>query len=189
MPNFCPSCGAKVDEGYKFCLSCGAKLQLESTNELSKPEEQVAPAPPPQQPNSQESITPATQPRRLNKILLMSLIAIIAVIIIIVVIVFMFTGGGVIDNRFVGEWEQSDGGVMTIDWTFKSDGSMEIMGMDLASWNVKGNQLCFKTNEFWDEFMPEGTLDEVCYNFEFSNGGNTVTLSINGSENFILTKK
>jgi len=189
MPNFCPSCGAKVDEGYKFCLSCGAKLQTESTNEPSNPEEQIVPEPPTQQPDSQDSITQATQPRKSNKILLMSLIAIIAVIIIIVVIVFMFTGGGVIDNRFVGEWEQSDGEVMTIDWTFKSDGSLEIMGMDLASWNVKGNQLCFKTNEFWDEFMQEGPLDEVCYNFEFSAGGNTVALSIEGSENFILIKK
>ena len=189
MPNYCPSCGANLDESYKFCLSCGVKLDISGSNNKKDTNRNEEPSNAPAAPNSQENIAPSTQSRKSNKVLLMTIIAIIAILIIIVVVVFVFNGDGVIDSRFIGEWEQTDGEFMKIDWTFKSDGSLEIMSMDLASWIVKGNQLCFNTNEFWDDFMPEGSLDEVCYDFEFSNGGNTVTLSIDGSENTILNRK
>lgn len=176
MSNYCPSCGAKVDEGYKFCLSCGAQLYPDDAKD-SKTSDEL---------NNQ---VPPSQPRKSNKILLIALIAIIAIIIIIVVVLLL--GGGVIDSRFIGEWEQNDSGMMTIDWNFNSDGSLGIMGMNFATWSVKNNKLCFKVkdNEFWSDFIPEGSLDEVCYNFEFSDGGNTVSLSIDGSENFVLIKK
>ncbi len=186
MPNFCPSCGTKSEEGYKFCLSCGAKLQPENIDDSNKPEEKVAPAPPQQQPTAQESVTPVVKPRKSNKALYYSLIAIIAVIIIIIVIVIMFSGGGLfnnIDNRFVGEWEQDDE-LMPISWNFKDDGSFEMMDLQFGKWSVHGNQLCITPNSQWDDFSTE-----VCYNFEFSDSGNTVTLSIDGSETFVLIKK
>jgi hypothetical protein len=185
MPNFCPSCGAKVDEGYKFCLSCGAKLQSEDTLDSKTSNENNTQEHGQQFPPAQQGYTPPTGQKKLNKNLLIVLIAIIVVI----VVVIMLTGGG-IDSRFVGEWEQTGGGLMTIDWTFNNDGSLEIMGMDLAKWSVNGNKLCFETtNDFWDDYMMEGSFDEVCYDFEFSDGGNTVYLSIDGSENLVLTKK
>lgn len=187
MPNFCPGCGAKLNEGYKYCLSCGAQLQTEDTTNQDIPNQQDAQVPPTQQPISQEGYTQPSQPRKSKKILFISLIAIIAIIIIVIVVI-IFSGGGYRDNRFVGEWEQSEDGMMSISWVFGSDGSLEIMGMDIATWSVKSDMLCLKTNEFWGEFMPEGSLDEVCYNFEFSDGGNIVTLSQNGSEYATLTK-
>jgi hypothetical protein len=120
----------------------------------------------------------------------MTFIAIIAIIIVIAIVFIVFLGGG-IDSRFVGVWEQSDNGFMPFDWTFNSDGSLEIMGMNFANWNVKGNQICLKMkdNELWGEYIPEGSLDEVCYDYEFSNGGNTVSLSLDGSDFIVLTKK
>jgi hypothetical protein len=187
MPNFCPSCGAKVEEGYKFCLSCGAQLQNADTPPSNMPKDQEPPVTQPQQP-MQAGITPAMQPKKSNKILFISIIAII-VIVIIAVVIFMLLGGGVIDSRFVGEWEQYDIEFMTMDWNFKNDGSLEIMGMDLATWSVKGNRLCISYDDLWGEYIPEGSLDEVCYNFEFSDGGNTLTLSLDESEYIVLTKK
>ena len=185
MPEYCPSCGAKVDEGYKFCLSCGAQLHSEDTKDSETSIDQNSKVLSPQQPIKQGG---NTQPRKPNKVLFIALIAVIAIIIIVVV--YLFTGGGVIDARFVGEWQQNDD-FMQINWNFNSDGSLEMMGMNFANWSVKNNQLCFKikNDEFWNEFIPEGSLDEVCYDFEFSDGGNTVYLSIDGSENFVLTKK
>jgi len=188
MPNFCPSCGAKVDEGYKFCLSCGAKLQSEDTLDSKTSNENNTQEANTKVPSPQESYTPPSGQKKSNKNLLIVLIAIIAIIMVIVIVIMLT--GGVIDSRFVGEWEQTDGGLMTIDWTFNSDGSLEIMGMNIAKWSVNGDKLCFETtNDFLDDYMMEGSFDEVCYDFEFSDGGNTVYLSINGSENLVLTKK
>ncbi|UCF49739.1 MAG: zinc-ribbon domain-containing protein [Thermoplasmatales archaeon] len=187
MPNFCPSCGTKVEEGNKFCLSCGIQLQNTDTPPSNKPNSQEPPATQ-QQPLEQSGITPAIQPKKSKNILFVSIIAIIAIV-IIAVLVFIFLSGGVLDSRFVGEWEQYDAEFMTFDWNFKNDGSLEIMGMDLATWSVKNNQLCISYDELWEEYIPEGSLDEVCYNFEFSDGGNTLTLSLNGSEFTVLTKK
>jgi hypothetical protein len=179
MSNFCPSCGTKVEEGNKFCLKCGAQLQ---TEEASKPENG---------PNEPIQQVPPTQ-KKSNKNLLIVLVAIIAIIIVIVLII-MFTGGG-IDNRFVGEWEISSEGVEMFYWIFNSDGSltMTVAGfdMDIASWSVRGNQLCLNMieNNLWGDYLPEGSEGEICYDFIFSNGDNTVSLSIAGSENFVLIK-
>lgn len=193
MPNFCPSCGTKVEEGYKFCLSCGAQLQNTDTPPSNIPNSQEPPATQ-QQPLEQSGITPAMQPKKSNKILLISIIAIIAII-IIAVVVFIFLNRGVIDNRFVGEWEISTGGVDVLNWIFNSDGTLTMtvtdFNMDIATWSVKSNQLCLNMveNEIWGDFLPEGYEDEICYDFVFSNGDNTVSLSVEGSENFVLTKK
>jgi len=180
MPNYCTSCGAKVEQKHQFCLNCGEKLLSENNNTSSSI---------PKPPKAEGNNTTAIQPKKSNKIFLISLIAIIAVIIIIIVIVLLYIGRGVIDNRFIGEWEQYDEGYMSLDWNFKNDGSLELNSMNLASWSVKGDQLCIKTNELWDQYLPEETFDEICYNFKFSNNGNTLTLSINGSEYSILIKK
>jgi len=193
MPNFCPTCVAKVDEGYKFCVNCGAQLQTENNTEPIKSEEKDS-AIPPQQPISKEGYTQPSQPIKSKKFLLIALIAIIAITIIVAVVLILLTGG-VIDNRFVGEWGISDGEFDTLNWFFESDGSVKIIGsgvdIDFATWSVKGSKLCLKMkeNEILGEYIPEEFLDEVCYNFEFSDSGNTVSLSLDGSENLVLTKK
>ena len=187
MPNFCPSCGAKVEEGNKFCLSCGAQLNSEDYTGTNTSGEQDY-----EEPFSQQSNIPPSQSKS-NKNLFIALIAIVAIIVVIVIVI-MFTGGG-IDNRFVGEWEISSEGIEMFYWIFNSDGSltMTVAGfdMDIASWSVRGNQLCLKMleNDLWGNYLPEGSEGEICYDFVFSNGDNTVALSIAGSENFVLTKK
>jgi hypothetical protein len=191
MPNFCPSCGAKVDEGYKFCLSCGAKLQSEAatnpeTSNKNTTHESIS-----QEPTTQQSTPPGQ--KKSNKNLLIVLISII-VLIVVIVIVIMFTGSG-LDSRFIGEWEISSEGSEFFNWVFSSDGSVKMTGVGLdiefATWNVEGNRLCFKMkeNEIWGDYLPEAYEDVICYDFVFSNGDNTVSLSIGGSENFVLTKK
>jgi len=191
MPIFCSTCGIKVDDGYKFCLSCGAQLQTEENTEPIKSEEKDITIPS-QKPISIEGYTQPSQPIKSKKFLFITLIAIIAII-IIVAVVLIFITGGVIDHRFVGEWGISDSDFETFNWYFESDGSLKITGLgadiDFATWNVKGSKLCLKMkeNEIMGEYIPEGFLDEVCYDFEFSDGGNTVSLSLDGSENLVLT--
>ena len=181
MPNYCPSCGAKVDEGYKFCLSCEAKLETENTpNPENSPEEPI-----------QQGTMPPAQ-NKSNKNLLFGLIAIIVIVVVIAVIIIIT--GGSLDGRFIGEWEISSDGFETFNWVFESDGTLKMTGMgmniDIASWSVRGGQLCLnmKENELFGDFLPEQYVDEICYDFEFSNGENTLTLSIDGSENLVLYK-
>lgn len=59
-----------------------------------------------------------------------------------------------------------------------------MMGMDVGTWSVSGNQLCIDPSLQWGE-----SSIKVCYNFEFSNNGNTLTLILAGQEYTILTKK
>jgi len=191
MPNFCPSCGTKVDEGNKFCLRCGSELNSENAENSESSNENVSQQSSQQVPPTQPQNIPPVQ-KKSNKNLLIALIAIIAIVVIVIVIIF--SSGG-LDNRFIGEWEISTGGVDVFNWIFNSDGTLTMtvsdFDIDIASWSVRGNQLCLnmKENELWGDYLPEGYEDEICYDFVFSNGDNTVSLSIEGSENFVLTKK
>jgi hypothetical protein len=190
MSNFCPSCGAKVEEGNKFCLRCGAQLNPENISDSGDSNENISQQPSQQDPQTQPPITPSGQ-KKSNKNLLIALIAIIAIIVIVIVIIFSSRG---LDSRFIGEWEIVSDGFDTFNWIFNGDGSVKMKGMgvdiDFATWSVSGNQICLKMleNDIWGSYLPEGYENEICYDFEFSNGGNTVYLSIEGSENFILTK-
>ena len=92
------------------------------------------------------------------------------------------------DEGFRNKWEQYDEGLASFEWTFNGDGSLEIMGFEIGSWSVKDNKVCLRADEVW-EYIPQGSSDEICYNFEFSDGGNTLTLSIEGSDLTVLTKK
>jgi hypothetical protein len=187
MTNFCPSCGAKVDEVHKFCLSCGANLESGNASNPDKPEEKINQESYPPPTPTQQGYVPPNQPKS-KKNMFIALIAII-IIVIIIVVIFKFLGGGVLDNRFVGDWEQYDDGFTSLDWTFNGDGSLEIMGLEIGSWSVEGDKVCLRADEVWDEFIPQGSVDKICYDFEFSDSGNTLTLSIDDGDFTVLTKK
>jgi len=177
MPKNCSSCGAEVKEGFKFCLSCGAQLQAEAA-QLPP----AAPVPPPQNISQTQTYAPM-QPKKTNMKLIGILIAVIAAVVIVALVVFLFIGGGATDSRFVGEWEQfSD--YISVTWDFKSGGSLEIMDIEAGTWSVSGDKLCVNPSSQWG-----GSSGEMCYNFEFSDNGNTLTLTIAGVESAVLTKK
>ena len=112
-------------------------------------------------------------PRKSNKGLLIAIIAIVIVIVVVVLAVVLLMGGGT-DSRFVGEWES-----MGVTYNFKSDGTLEVMGIEMATWSVSGDQICleFSIGSQWAELVgeeaPEG---KQCEDYEFSDGGNTLTI-------------
>ena len=179
MSKYCPSCGTEVKEGYKFCLSCGVQLKDAS----AQPPPVQTQAPPPQEAGQPQTYVPM-QPKKTNMKFIGMLIAIIVIIIVVVAVVLLFLGGGgATDSRFVGEWEQfSD--YTTVTWEFKSGGDLNIMSIKMGSWSVSGDKLCITPSSEWG-----GSTAQVCYNFEFSNDGNTMTLSLAGVEYTTLTKK
>ena len=180
MPSYCPSCGAVVKEGSNFCLSCGAKLQKDDTVQTQQPTQ--SPATQQQIYTQPQPITPM-QPKKTNMKIIVGIIAIIVVVIVVALVIILFIGGGATDSRFVGEWEQFND-YISVTWNFKSGGSLEIMDIGAGTWSVNGDKLCINPSSQYG-----GMTGEMCYNFEFSNDGNTLTLTLVGIETAILTKK
>ena len=192
MGKYCPGCGSEIKEGSKFCQNCGAQIQIETISstfedQVAQPPRQQVPVqtpppslvPPPQQQTGQTQAYAPMPPKKSNNKLIATIVAIVVVVVIIGIIYFLFLGSGS-DSRFVGEWEQ-ESGYITVPWIFKSDGSFEFMGIE-GNWRVSGDQLCIET--VWEEISGE-----MCYDYVFSDNGNTLTLTYNGAEYAVLTKK
>ncbi len=125
--------------------------------------------------------------RKSNKGLIIAIIAIVVVIIVVVLAVVLLLGGS--DSRFVGEWEQDSGYGMAVTWNFKSDGKLEVMGMEVGTWSVSGDELCLEFGSEWAELAGGDPSDlKQCVDYEFSDGGNTLTLTQDGVP-VVLTKK
>jgi hypothetical protein len=99
-----------------------------------------------------------------------AIFATIIVLITIVIIIIFLLGS----NNFVGTWkiientnnQSSVGETMT----FHSDGRLTQSGSsDSATWKVENNKFCI--------FTPE-TDAPMCFDYEFSNGDNQLTLSM-----------
>ena len=129
-----------------------------------------------------QPITPM-QPKKTNMKIIMGIIAIIVVVIVVALVIILFVGGGATDSRFVGEWEQFED-YISITWNFKSGGSLEIMDIEAGTWSVSGDKLCINPSSQYG-----GMSAEMCYNFKFSDDGNTLTLTLAGVETAVLTKK
>ncbi len=191
MTKFCTKCGAPLAEGIKFCTSCGAGIEQPST-----PAETT-------QPTSEQptGYTPMPSPNKSNMKIIAAILTVIIAIVIVLVVVFVFLdvdlngdnngSGGTADSRFVGEWEYSSGGV-TGSYNFKSDGKLAIsmsgVGLgDIGTWSVSGDQLCIEFSSEWAELAGGEGLNQ-CIDYEFSDGGNTLTLTETGGSPVVLTK-
>jgi len=70
--NYCPKCGAKINEKARFCISCGTNFEGNMV--------------------STQGLTPTIQsPRKLNNTIIALIAIIIAVIIVVVVVVVLFS--------------------------------------------------------------------------------------------------
>jgi hypothetical protein len=198
MSNFCTSCGAKVEEGYKFCLSCGAQIQPESTTELNIFEGNasqtlstgITSSESPQQPLSQQEHTPTIKSGKSNKKLVIGIIVFFAIIIVIAIVIFILSGGAT-DSRFVGEWIITNGDETFGSMIFEGNGDWKIsyMGtsMKIGTWRVQGDNLCFEATNFPEGIYPS-QIGTQCYQYEFTNNKNTLTLYGPEEAAMILTK-
>jgi hypothetical protein len=195
MAKFCTKCGAPLAEEGKFCTSCGASIEKSST-----PAEPNHPAP-----SQPTNMTPIPPKPKSNMKIIGAVIAVVIAVVIILAVVFLFldinlggsngdnngSSGGSADTRFVGTWDYSSGGI-TGSYIFKSDGTLAIsmsgveLG-DVGTWSVNGNQLCIEFNSQWSELAGGEDLNQ-CITYQFSDGGNTLTLTESGSAPIVLTK-
>jgi hypothetical protein len=177
MSKYCPYCGVELREGAKFCSACGKKIGEQ-------------PATDGQSPSQQQRFTRPSSPQKSKKKKIIGIsVIIIAIVILLLILFFLFGWSGSFsgaDSRFVGEWVQDIGLGATVDWKFNNDKTLQTGSFggamyNVGTWDVKGDQLCLYNNA-------------VCYTYEFSNNGNTLTLNIFGEGfgyplNVVLTKK
>ena len=195
MSKYCPKCGAEVTEGVKFCGSCGAKFEGEPWTIPEPMPAAPIPPPPPQpqyvQPPPQPQGYAPMPPKKSNAKLLGAVIAIIVIVAVVCVVLFFVLGGS--GGALVGTWENEVGG-MTTRMKLNGDNSVEMsieMGgqstpfAKVGTWKEEGGQLCLTTTSS-EMGVSEGTQ---CYDYELSNGSNTLTLTYEGQGTTTWTKK
>jgi hypothetical protein len=174
MPKFCIKCGNQLPDGVKFCPKCGTSIQQPSTQPTTAP---IPPSSPEYQYQQTPIHTPTSTKSRFNKKLIFSLIAFVIIVIVVLVVVFVFLGSGA-DSRFVGDWEDNFG----TTYSFKTDKSLHVLGIKVSTWDIKGDQICFTpvSGSSWG-------IGEQCIQYEFTNNGNTLTMTMQGVP-IVLTK-
>jgi len=198
MVKYCTFCGKEIKEGAKFCQQCGKKLKPEATEktEINKPIQQTqSPATPqpsqqtPPQMTPQPTSTPM-QPKKSKKGLIIGLVAVVAVVVVLLIVVLILFGGGITggnESDFYGTWESNVAGIWTYEMVFNSDKTLEygLSGYtaEIGTWSVNNEKLVFTINMIGSEFSSGE------YNYEFSDGGNTLTLKIGNVDNWVFTKK
>ncbi len=174
MPIYCPHCGAEHIDGSKFCSVCGKKVKQHPENKKN-PEQQEEERNP--------AFVPLPASKKPRKKLIIGIAAIIVAVVFLVILVLYFQGGtnpfNGPDSRFIGEWEQNNIGSPSL-WKFNSDSTVEKESSsgqmnNAGTWTVKNTQLCLNNT--------------LCYIFEFSNNGNTLTINRSGESDIVLTKK
>ena len=100
-----------------------------------------------------------------TKLLLGIIIAVVAIVIVLLV-VFLVVGGA--DSRFVGKWEDQYGPKLE----FCSDITFKIGGTEVGTFEVKGDQVCFKAKT-----RIEGTGWDDFWDFKFSDNGKALKLT------------
>ncbi len=133
---------------------------------------------------------PSGQPKKSNMKLFGIIAAVIAVVVVIAVVLIMVLGSGGFDSdeeNFVGTWEYSIM-EMSVEYKFNSDNTLEIGSMGYTSeagtWKVENGKLVLSMDSGMGQSIDAGT-----YDYNFSNNGNTLTLSMNGAEVMKFNKK
>jgi len=172
------SCGAKLEAGAKFCISCGATIKGKAT-----PPEQPQTQQPSTQPQQQQPVPVQTLKKPKTK-LIMLITAVVVIIVVLAVLFLVFLSDDT--SKFVGTWtiEYLHGRTdPDLEWTFYTNGTYksEQPGYPLIwiNFELSGDRFCTSSNEY---------TYYHCYDYEFSNGGNKLTLSARGEDSIILTK-
>jgi hypothetical protein len=213
MVKSCPICGAEIKEDYKFCLSCGYNLQtaepsIDKTAEMETPKTEPAPAPTqpvstapppppppppqPQQPPPQQTYQPPQtyEPtgKKSSPMKIIGILIAIIVIVVVVVIVLMMIGGA--GGPLVGEW-QADTFGYTYGMKLNGDHSLEMSYagspyVNVGEWEEKSGQICLT---MLSGYTGSGGLGSMCYDYELSQDGRTMTWSLSGMTAMTFTKK
>jgi hypothetical protein len=131
------------------------------------------------------------QPKKSKTGLIIAIIAVVAVVVVLLVVVFLFLGGGGLisgnESDFYGTWESTVGGIWTYEMVFNSDKTLEY-GLEgystkIGTWKVENNKLVLNIDIIGSEFSTGE------YDYEFSNGGNTLKIKVGGIDNWVFTKK
>jgi len=169
MVKHCPSCGVGLAEGAKFCLDCGAKV------------EEIPAAP--VQPQPQQTM-PIQAPKK-SKTKLIAVIAIIVVAIIVAAVLFLVVLQDD-TSKFIGTWdvEYLEGTTNpNLEWTFNQNGTLKSKQPGYnpiwSNYEISGGRMCLSSNEY---------TYYHCYDYEFSDGGNGLTLSAAGNTVIVLSK-
>lgn len=202
MPNFCSSCGAKIKGDHNFCLNCGAQIKNKKDtssfeDQVAQPQKQQAPDQtpptpilPPQQQTGQTQAYAPMPPKKSKTGLIVGIVVIVVILVVLLAVVFMFFGGGLSaedESDFYGTWQATIGDMLNYEMVFNSDNTLEygISGyvVDIGTWKVSNNKLVLTIAIPGSEFSS----DE--YDYEFSEGGNKLTIKINDIDDWIFTKK
>ena len=203
MTSICPICGNNITEGDYSCPNCGAIIKQQGSTSI-EPTYGGAPT----QHTQPMGYPSKAMPRKSNKMLITAIaIALIAIVAIIVIIFFILPQGDPSD--FVGTWDATGFGTSSQVWAFYEDGTVKMAStfepqmipsvsfvrddisdtLTVASvgtgsysssaqsgtYKIEGGKLCITASGM-----------TVCFNYDISNNGNTVTLT--GVYQFTLTK-
>ena len=177
MVKNCPNCGKEFPDNINFCAGCGVQLVVK----------QVAPIVTQPQTVQPPIQSPVVQYPKKSKIgLLVGLLVMVAVIIIVIVLLFFFVFQSDA-GQLVGAWdEEYQVGVSSSSaiWTFYDDGRVKIANDEYSSaiwrdYEVKGGMVCLSSDEY---------SYYHCYDYEFSEGGNKLTLSAADVNSIVLNK-
>ena len=177
MVKNCPNCGKEFPDNINFCDGCGVQLLVKQAAPIVTQPQTVQP--PVQSPVVQ-------YPKKSKKGLLVGLLVMIVVIVVVIVLLYFFvfqSNAG----QFVGAWdEEYQVGVTNSDstWTFSSDGRVKIENNYYSSviwfdYEVKGGMICTSSDEY---------SYYHCYDYTFTEGGNKLTLSVDGVNSIVLNK-
>jgi hypothetical protein len=172
MVRYCINCGNKIPDNVNFCTKCGTKT---STTQQ------------PQQPSQNNPASTLAMPvKNKNKLIIPIIITIIAVIVIcLVLFLFVFSNPS---GKFVGVWNieylSGAGSDYEGTWTFYEDGQMKSVNEEYSSiiwrnYTVYNDKICLSSNEY---------SYYHCYDYDFTEGENKLTLSANDVESVILSK-
>ena len=92
--------------------------------------------------------------------------------------------------KFIGTWNYEYTGYGNINIIIKNDNSLGVgysgITYEFGTWSLNNSEICLTTTE--DIFETGSEMTAQCFNYYFSNGDTTLTLTAFGLEDIVLTK-